>query len=95
MLVYWLTQRSPINPITADTVRGRISDILHPLIIVKGDHAHVNTTQGMLDGAGYALLAEPAPSDDDDDRDFHKFASSVLGMVLVGLYVWHMSANSM
>jgi hypothetical protein len=84
MLVYWLTQRSPINPITAVTVRGRISNILHPLI-VEGDCTHVNTTQGMLDGAGYAL-AEPTLSED-DDRDFHKFASTVLGMALAIFWV--------
>ena len=79
MLVYWLTHRNPINPITAETVHGKISDILRPLI-VEGEHAHVNTTQGMLDGAGYAL-AEPAPSD--DDLDFHEFAMMSLGMALM------------
>jgi hypothetical protein len=100
MLVYWLTQRSPINPITAVTVCGKISDILHPLI-VKGDHAHVNTTQRMLDVAGYAL-GEPAPSD--DDLLFQKFAMMSLGMALlcfwtgflgVGLYDWCVSAKYM
>ena len=82
MLVHWLTQRKPINPITAGTVRGKISDILHPLIIVKGDHTHVNTTQGMLDGAGYTL-AKPL----DDDLDFHEFAAISLGMALVCFWV--------
>ena len=83
MLVYWLTRRNPVNPITAGTVHGKISDILHPLI-VEGDLAHVNTTQGMLDGAGYAL-AEPVPSD--DDLDFHKFAMTTLGIALVCFWV--------
>jgi hypothetical protein len=90
MLVHWLTQCNPINPITAGAVSGKISDILYPLIIVKGDHTHVYTTQGMLDGAGYAL-AEPS----DDDLDFHEFAAMCLGMALMCFWIgWFNHAMS-
>ena len=53
-LVEWLTQHKPSNPMTTKTVRGKVADILRPLI-VAGDGAHVEETWGKLMEAGDVL----------------------------------------
>ena len=40
---------------TTKTVQGRVADILHPLLIVAGDDAHVKKTWGKLMEAGDVL----------------------------------------
>ena len=81
MLLAWLTRCKPVNPITAARVRGKISDVLRPLVIGKDDH--VRATQEMLDQAGYVPAFDDTKNAEYDELDFHEFAAIALEMALV------------
>lgn len=54
-LVEWLTSRRSTNPLTQEEKEGKVSSILHPLIVGE-DTQHLLATRAKLERAGWTKV---------------------------------------